>query len=333
MADVARLAAVSKMTVSRLLAGTVPVAADKAKRIEWAIQKLGYRPNEVARALRARKARNIGVIVPYLYDSFFAICAHEIDLIAKEHGYTVMVASSGEDPAMEEKEAGQMLRRNVEGLVLIPAASSASYLRRPEFLDLPIVTIDRPVTQTNCSAVLVQNKEGARLGVEHLLQHGHKRIAFFGLDRDLYTMGVRYQGYRQAMTHAGLTPEPFIECTQEQDLVPVLGELLQGRNPTTAFFAANNLVTQWVLRAAAEIGLSVPSKVALIGFDDFELADLLQPPLTVVRQPVRDLGRFAAQSLFEQIKSGSNAATSKRIVLPVELVIRRSCGCRVKSAT
>src|SRR5271155_2606266 len=143
MADVAKLAGVGTMTVSRLLSGSVTVSEETAKRIHRAIQQLNYQPNEVARALRGLKTRTIGVIVPYLYDPFFAYCAHAIASVAKEHEYSVLLTTSAEDPEVEEREASQMLRRHVEGMVIIPARQAENYLRRPEFLGARIVTLDR----------------------------------------------------------------------------------------------------------------------------------------------------------------------------------------------
>src|SRR5271154_1453158 len=141
MADVAKLAGVGTMTVSRLLSGTVTVSEETAKRIHRAIQQLNYQPNEVARSLRGLKTRTIGVIVPYLYDPFFAYCAQGIATVAREHEYSVILTTSAEDPEREEREAIQMLRRHVEGMVIIPAMQEKTYLSRPEYLDARIVTL------------------------------------------------------------------------------------------------------------------------------------------------------------------------------------------------
>ncbi len=211
MADVAKRAGVGTMTVSRLLSGTVTVSEETAKRIHRAIKQLNYQPNEVARALRGLKTKTIGVIVPYLYDPFFAYCAHAIAVVAKEHEYSVILTTSAEDPDVEYHEASQMLRRHVDGMVIIPAKQKETYLRKAEFAGAHIVTLDRPAPLARFDSVLVQNKSGAALAVEHLIEHGHRRIVCIGLSRSLYTMEMRYKGYREALSAARLKAEAYID--------------------------------------------------------------------------------------------------------------------------
>jgi LacI family transcriptional regulator len=330
MADVAKLAGVGTMTVSRLLSGSVTVSEATAKRIHKAIERLNYQPNEVARALRGLKTKTIGIIVPYLYDPFFANCAHAIATVAKEHGYSVIVTTSAEDAAIEEREVVEMMRRHVEGMVIIPATQGNSYLHRREFEDCRIVTLDRPAPDARFDSVLVQNKSGAHQAVEHLLQHGHTAIACVGLSKRLYTMGLRYRGYRSALANAELKAEPYVDCSSPETVAPTLAKLLDRPHPPTAIFCLNNLTMRYTLLALNELGVSIPGGVAIVGFDDFELAEILSPTLTVVRQPSSELGRVAANVLFENLPKEPTAEGGKEIVLPVELVIRRSCGCRLR---
>jgi LacI family transcriptional regulator len=327
MADVAKLAGVGTMTVSRLLSGSVTVSEETAKRIHQAIQQLNYQPNEVARALRGLKTKTIGVIVPYLYDPFFAYCAHAIATVAKEHEYSVLLTTSAEDAEVEEREASQMLRRHVEGMVIIPAKQDETYLQRPEFLGARIVTLDRPAPLPRFDSVLVQNKSGAALAVEHLIEHGHRRIVCVGLSKKLYTMNMRYQGYRQALTKASLRPESYVDCSAIESLAPALSEILDGPDAPTAFFCTNNLTMRSALVALNEIGVAIPNQVAIVGFDDFELAEILTPTLTVVRQPSHELGRVAATLLFQRLNGSEMPEAGEKVVLPVELVVRCSCGC------
>jgi LacI family transcriptional regulator len=329
MADVARLAGVGTMTVSRLLSGGTSVNEVASERIRWAIEKLDYRPNEVARALRARKARTIGVIVPHLEDPFFATCCYAIDEVAKGFGYSVIVTSSNSQQSIEEAEAQKMVLRHVEGIVIIPTKASASYLLRPEFADIPVVTLDRPTEEGGIDAVLVQNKIGTRVGVEHLIAHGHARISFIGIRRELYTMSARYQGYRQAMTSAHLKPEAYLDYTKSDSMVDAVRELLSRRDAPTAVFSGSNRVTRNILLALRELKVRVPNDLALVCFDDLDMADLWDPPPTTVRQPVRDLGRVAADLIFKRMKENSKAEKGERIMLPVELIVRNSCGCHL----
>jgi LacI family transcriptional regulator len=335
MADVAKLAGVGTMTVSRLLSGTVTVSEETAKRIHRAIEELNYHPNEVARALRGLKTRTIGVIVPYLYDPFFAYCASGIATVAREHEYSVILTTSAEDPAREDREAMQMLRRHVEGMVIIPAMQETTYLSRPEYLHARIVTVDRPAPLARFDSVLVENKSGAILAVNHLVEHGHKRIACIGLSRALYTMRMRYEGYLEALAKAGLKPQPYLDCSGElsgqESLVPALSRVLEGRDAPTAFFSTNNLTMRATLLALSEMGVAIPKHLAIVGFDDFELAEILNPTLTVVRQPSQEMGSVGAALLFKRMKSkDAIPEVGERVVLPVELVVRRSCGCGVR---
>ena len=336
MTDVAKLAGVSAMTVSRVLNEHRSVSQETRQRVNAAIKQLRYQPNELARSLRDQRSRQIGVLVPYLFDPFFAICGHAISTVAKQHAYSVVLSTSNEDPETEFHEASRMLRRNVEGLIVIPAGTygTRSRLMEQPFERLPIVTLDRPVEGARFPSVLVQNELGARLGTEHLLRLGQRRIAYLGTSSDLYTMSTRQHGYRAAMAEAGLQPEIALLSGVLEDAMGTLRQLLSQDSPATALFCANNLVTQHALHALQRMGLHPPHPVALVGFDDFSTADLMRPGITVIRQPIEQSARRAAEILFEQLVGGHRPPPKgTRITLPVELVIRGSCGARLDPRT
>jgi LacI family transcriptional regulator len=328
MSDVARLAGVGTMTVSRVLNGTARVSEETTRRVQKAIEQLKYRPNELARVFRSQKSQTIGLIIPYLYDPFFANCAHAVTTVAKEHGYSVIITTTDENPDTEYLQAEQMLQRHVDGLVVIPAHRLESRLTRVMFGRTPVVAFDRPVSDPAIDVVLVQNTAGSRRATEHLIEHGHKRIAFMGLSRRLFTINARFLGYRRAMQDAGLEEDSFFGCDSQDDTLSTLQSKLQGPNAPTAFFTSNTLATRYVLASLLTLGVKMPQDLALVGFDDFDLADLTSPPLTVVRQPALEMGRVAASLLFERIARGELPQTGHRIVLPVEIVLRRSCGCK-----
>jgi len=328
MSDVARLAGVGTMTVSRVLSGTVPVSEETAQRVQTAIEQLNYRPNELARAFRGQKSRSIGLIIPYLYDPFFANCAHAVATVAKEHGYSVLITTSNEDPDTEYAEAEQMIQRHVDGLVAIPAPNRTSRLSRALFGKTPVVVFDRPVSDPALDVVLVQNTAGARRMVEHLIEHGHKRIAFMGLSRNLFTINARFMGYKRAMQDARLEETAFFGCESQENTLRAVEGMLRGANPPTAIFASNNLSARYVLSALVHLGIKMPSDMAFAGFDDFDMAECTSPSLTVVRQPAQEMGRVATNLLFDRIARGELPQTGNKIVLPVEIVLRRSCGCK-----
>ncbi len=331
MQDVARLAGVGLMTVSRALNKSAPVSEEVQRRVQQAVALLNYRPNEAARSLRQGRSRTIGLIVPDFHDPFFAVCAHAITLVANEHLYSVMVTTSGDDPEMEYRVANSMLLRHVEGILIIPAVGGTTKLSYEEFKSTPIVTLDQPMRGDQFSSVVVANRVGAKMGTSHLIEHKHKRICFLGLSRKAFTHKLRYDGYRQAMTEARLVPEGYFHCGSREETCAVLSPLMQGPKAPTAFFAGNNLVMRHLLHSLSEMGVEIPSGAAVAGFDDFDMADIFHPAITVVRQPVTELGRVAAELLFARLGEKNRAAAGKQIVLPVELVVRRSCGCNARS--
>jgi len=330
MRDVAERAGVGMMTVSRVLNGTAHVREETRERVYRALEELQYRPNMMARALRGFRTHSIGVIVPYLYDPFFASCAQAVSEVARKHSYSVLLATSDERAETEIEELRQLQRRQVEGIVIIPACYGRSRLNTPEFDSLPMVALDRPIARPGLRSpvdrVLVENQNAAAVATEHLIQHGHKRICFVGLSSKIYTMQARLNGYQKAMRTAGLEPECFFEGGEETATLDFVRSVKSRPNAPTAIFASNGLSSRHALHALATLGIQIPDELAFIGFDDFELADILRPALTVVRQPTQQLGQQAADLLFARLDGAADAPAQTRL-LPVELVIRRSCGC------
>jgi LacI family transcriptional regulator len=328
MSDVARLAGVSNMTVSRVLNQNPHVTDETRQRVKAAVEHLQYQRNEVARSLREQTSRQIGILIPNLYDPFFAQCAHAIGAVAKQHAYSVVLSTSEEDATTEYDEASRMLRRNVDGLVLIPAIprQKTSKLLEPQFENLPIVTLDRPVEGSPFDRVLVENRQGTQLGTRHLIDLGHRQILFIGLNRPLYTMRMREQGYQEAMVAARLKPRVCLVSEVVDETREALQSAFATNRPPTAIVCANNLTTRNVLHSLYALGIHPPEQVALVGFDDFETADLMRPGVTVVRQPTDLMGRLAGELLFARL--GGEVSKAKRITFPVELVIRGSCGAK-----
>src|SRR5579875_506594 len=241
MRDVAERAGVGMMTVSRVLNGTAQVREETKERVYRALEDLNYRPNLMARALRGFGTRSIGVILPYLYDPFFASCAHAISSVAKQHAYSVLIATSDENTETETEQLRDLLRHRVEGVIVIPASSGRSHLTDAEFKGTPMVAVDRPIPGADVDRVLVENQQGATVAVEHLIQHGHRRICCIGLTRRIFTMQARVAGYMKAMQAAGLEPECFDEGGDEAATLDFVRRVRAHPNPPTAIFAANGL--------------------------------------------------------------------------------------------
>lgn len=332
MRDVAKLAGVSIMTVSRVLNGTVKVSDDARARVLKAVATLSYLPNEVARSLRMSSTHQIGVIVPNLDDPFFAVCANAISLVAKQRGYSTVITTSDEDPLIEHTEAQRMLRRHLDGLIVIPT-SHRSKLRAPDFMEMPIVTLDRPIPSGGFDCVLVQNKRGSEMATRHLIEHRHRRITCIGLSRQLWTVKKRFDGYCNAMNAADLKPDICQIGDSEDEMLVAIREMIARSKPPTALFCTNNLTTRNALHSLSTLNVNIPQDMALVGFDDFDMADIIKPAITVVRQPVDILGRTAAELLFARLSSDNHLEKPIRTVKPVELIIRNSCGAHAAAKT
>lgn len=329
IADVARESGVGAMTVSRVINGGKFVKNVTAARVRAAIDKLGYEPNEAARILKGQSARIIGFIVPDLADNFFSICAHAVQEMAAKNGYLTLLLTSERDRDSEAKELAMMQSRNVAGILIVPSSADCiGQLKQLQGRGVPVVMLDRTFPGLTAGEVMVENREGAAKAVNHLLDHGHRSILCVGYDSQFNSVGQRIEGYESAMLKAGLKPQ-FLVLDESSLIGPQVVRRLRSPKPPTALFTLNNVTTISVLSTLQREKIQIPEEVAIIGFDDFDLAALLAVPLTAVRQPAAELGRSATRLLLDAIRSHHSGygSASTRVVLPIELVTRRSCGC------
>jgi LacI family transcriptional regulator len=209
-------------------------------------------------------------------------------------------------------------------------------LRELQQAEIPLVALDRTLDGVDAGQVIVENAGGAEEAVRHLIAHGHRRVVCIGYDAKVYTIHQRILGYRRAMKEAGLKPEMWTNLTTAPAVEALLRRLLSEADRPTALFSLNNVTTIHALQAVRSMQLRLPADLAMIGFDDLELAPLLDTPLTAVRQPAMELGRSAARMLFEMIHHardvGTDTKLERRIVLPTELILRASCGCNNHSS-
>jgi LacI family transcriptional regulator len=197
------------------------------------------------------------------------------------------------------------------------------------------VSFDRPLRVPQIASVLVDNGGGAKRGTQHLIEHGHKRIHFLGNAPHLFTIQRRFDGYRRALSNAGLKAQECLDCNSEELVLSYAKKVMGGKDTPTAFFCGNNQISRYLYRALFHLRLQVPGDVAVVGFDDFDMADMLYPPLTVIRQPVETLGKTAAEVLFARLKTNVDdwPTDTSRTTLNVELMLRTSCGCKSASTT
>lgn len=324
--DVARRAGVGAATVSRVINGGTNVSKKTLEAVQLAIQELGYHPSQAARSLKGARSRTIGLIVPDVADAFFSTAAAAIQEVARKHDTLVFLASSNNQPAREHELVTSFLRRRVDGLLLAPCDEADTDLL--QHAGFPVVCFDRPLPGGTVATVLSDNAAGARLATKHLVNLGYKRILCMGGDPKLFTSKRRVSGFKTVIQRSGL---PFLAELNVQDYPSAQAALephLYGRNRIDAIFSIKNAVTVHAYQILRRAGLSIPKDVALIGYDDFLLADVLDPPISVVRQPVEQIATFAAEKLFATLASGRGS--TDQTVLPVELVTRASCGERIK---
>lgn len=316
------------MTVSRTINGHPYVAAKTAKRVNAAIRQLGYRPNRAARILTGQLSKSIGLIVPDLADSFFSVVSHAVQEAAREAGYLVWLAASNADLGIEEAQIEQMMNHPVDGILLVPTDSRGRYLKTVASSSMKIVTMDRPIETASTDSVEVENRTGARKAVEHLVAHGYKKITCVAINSHLRPIKERIAGYEEALQHAKLHRTKRVERTSANAAEEVLTKLFRSSDRPDALFTTNNACTIAVIKTLKRLNIQVPEDVALIGFDDVDFYTLLTPPVTTVRQPAAELGSISTRLLLKKI--GREPSSRVRTVLPVELVIRESCGCNKK---
>jgi LacI family transcriptional regulator len=315
MRDVAVRAGVSLKTVSRVINGEAGVASATATRVGDAIAELGFQRNDLARSLRqGRTSSTLGLVIEDVSNPFYSTIAQAVEAAARERGCMLITASCEEDPEREHELVQALLRRRVDALLLVPASRDHAYLARD---DTPVVFLDRPPVNLDADSVLLDNYGGARAATEHLLAHGHDRIAFVADPDGLYTAAERLAGYRAALAARGVPARDELVRLGVHDAdraQQVVRDLLALADPPTALFTANNRLTVGALKALGG------APVALVGFDDFELAGLLAT--TVVRHDSHRMGSHAAALAFERLDGVERAP--RRVVLPTELVIRGS---------
>ncbi|WP_372455706.1 LacI family DNA-binding transcriptional regulator [Nonomuraea sediminis] len=317
MKDVASAAGVALKTVSRVVNGEPGVNPATAERVREAIEQLGYSRNESARVLRRGRTATIGLVIEDVADPFYSGLSRAVEDVAIEHGCLLLSGSSGEEPERERELVLTFCARRVDGLIVVPAGDDHSYLRPELEAGTPAVFVDRPPGPgIEADTVLADNADGARQAIAHLRRSGHRRIAFLGDHPSIFTAAERLRGYRATL---GELFDERLVSMRAPDLDTVRADLecmFALEDPPTAVFTGNGRLTVTALRALKG------RPMALVGFDDFELADLLDPGVTVVAQDPSGLGRVAAELLFRRLSGDSGPA--EHVQLPVELIARGS---------
>jgi LacI family transcriptional regulator len=325
MNDVARAAGVSLKTVSRVVNGEENVSPALAAQVRVAIESLHYRHDIGASTLRRsdRRTETIALLLEDVGNPFSSAVHRAVEDEARVRSVQVLTGSLDEDPQRERDLARAFTRRRADGLIIAPASPDQTYLASEVQADTPVVFIDRPGHGIPADTVLATNVTGATEATRHLVAHGHRRIAYLGDYTRISTARHRYEGCLAGLREAGLDADPALVV---HDLhTAVLAEsavmaMFRRPHPPTALFTSQNLVTIGAVRGLRRLGLQ--REVALIGFDDFPLADLLEPAVTVVAQDAAMMGRTAAQALFRRIDG--DTSEPEEFWIPTTLIRRGS---------
>ena len=325
MRDVAALARVSVTTVSRVINDEPGVTAQLAVRVRAAIDQLNYRHNLKASSLRRADGRSatIGVVLEYIADPFDSLLHRAIEEYALTRRVLVLAGSLEEDEARERELIAALAARRVDGLVIMPAGHDQSYLLNERRSGTPMVFVDRPPAFFDADDVLTDNLDGVRRGVRHLIAQGHRRIGYLGDLQTITTAALRHQGYREELTAHGIVIDDRLVRTDVRGgdrAEAATREIMAIAPAPTALFAGQGLLTTGVCRALRQLGLH--HRVALVGFDDIPLADLLEPGITVMAQDPAAMGRAAAELLFRRMDG--DRSPSVHHVIPTRLITRGS---------
>jgi LacI family transcriptional regulator len=329
MRDVATAAGVSVKTVSRVINGEAAVAPATAARVTEAIAELGFERNDLARSLRnGRSSGTLGLVIEDVGNPFYSAVTQAVEDAARLRGLLLITASAREDPDREYELVTALRRRRVDAMLVVPIADDHRYLLRNGD-HVSTVFLDRPPQEIEADTVLADNRAGARRATEHLLAYGHERIALVGDDAGLYTARERAAGYREALSARGVTDHGLVRmgnhnAAEAEAAVTSLLALEADERPT-AILAANNRNTVGAVRALAR--LDGDDRIALVGFDDFELADVLD--ITVMRSDPALMGFRAAELAFARLDGDDRPPN--QVTIPTELVVRGSGELRPRS--
>ena len=324
--DVARAAGVSQATAARALNGYGSVSARSLERVTDAATRLGYKTNMIAQALRLGQTRTVGFVPGDIENPFFAKVARHLSDTLEEAGYMLLLSSSYESVDRERKVVETLRRHMMSGLVIAPSPQEgAPHLEQLVEAGTPLVLIDRRVSGLRADSVTVNNEAAGFQAVLHLIESGHRRIAILADDLQLTSTAERFAGYQTALESQGINIDPRligVGGTSRQGAYEATMRILALSDRPTALFTSDYFMTEGALRAVADSGLSVPADISIVGFDDFDFNGLESPAITVVSQPIAELGQEAGRLMLRRL--GGIRDEPHNVNLLAELILRGS---------
>jgi len=335
VADVARRARVSPATVSRVLNQYAHVRPEVRARVQRAMQGLGYRPDAVARSLARRETRTLGLVVADITNPFYAETARAVLETAKANGYHVILCNTDNQPRVQEEYVEVLRQRRVDGIIFGSVFLDDPVVEALVGADYPCLMYNRRLRSRRGNFIVLDNVRASRDLTRHLVALGHRRIGFVSGLPNISTAAERLRGYREALREIGLSPEADLirpGAFQAGTAQAAALDLLKSRGRPTAIVASNDLMALGVIRAASDLGVRIPEDLAVVGFDDIEIADHPRVQLTTMAQQKADMGRLAALGILEVIhgRAGHADAPVQQILAPT-LVIRRTCGALLQA--
>lgn len=331
--DIAEMAQVSKGTVSRVLNDTPGVGDETRKRILKIIKELDFQPNASAQGLAARRTNNIGLIIPHtgkysMSNNYWPIVLTEITQQAALRDYNVLISTARSEDDVNSAYKSILKGRRVDGLIIGGYQFGEKQMAELMLKEFPFVIIGRN-SYISGNYVDVDGVAGTRRMTEHLIQLGHRDIAVLAGPENFINIQERVQGFKDAMNRAGLTPHLVRHCKYQMDeIVKVTKEILLHQPRPTALFGVAGDLAVGVLKAVHEMGLKIPEDLAVVFFDDLPIFECFWPTITAIRQPVEELGSTACNLLFTLLEG--KAPAQKSIILPTEVIVRESCGSKLK---
>jgi LacI family transcriptional regulator len=328
--DVARRAGLSPSTVSRSLNNSGYVSAETRRRVEEAVAALGYQPNWLARGLRGKPSRLIGLIIPDISNTYYTAIAQAVSGTLRARNYEMVLCVNEEDAGIDLHYLELLQQKRVDGILYTHPAngSNSSYLRSLALGGLPIVELNRQREKDLLDATLADNYQGAYMMTEYLIGRGHKRIGLILGETSVTTGRERLQGYQHALNDAGLPLEPCFVHTgsfNRRHGEAASRNLLDLPEPPTVIFAASNRILMGVLAVLDERHLEVPEEVSVVSFDDSEWLSIWRPPITCVDVAVGEMARLAADLLLKHIEAPSLPRSPVTYLLSTTLIERASC--------
>lgn len=320
--DVAEAAGVSTATVSRVLSNGLHVRPEVRERVLATVERLGYRPNLVARSLRSQQSNTIGLIVSDISNPFFTAISRAVEDTAYEQGFSVLLCNTDEDAEKEAIYLGLMRDMSVAGTIISPTRQTIANFSDSDF-PFPVVVIDRPISDKDVDAVLLDNVDAAYRLVTHLIEQGYRRIS--ALCSEMSTGLERQIGYEKALRSHGLAPKTeymkYVIPRAEAGYAATL-KILDAAEPPDALFTANSLLGVGALQAIRERNLTIPGDIALVTFDETTWARLVQPAITLIAQPTYEIGRTATELLLQRIADPNRP--TRQVILKGQLQVRGS---------